>query len=81
MKDTVITAAVKRRELLIWLTCFIVANVVNITTIICYSTPWYEIFTQIGYVVVMSVLLYVLTIVVRVVWFVVRRLTSSEEKH
>ena len=81
MKDTVITAAVKRRELWIWLTCFIVANVVNITTIICYSTPWYEVFTQLGYVVALSVLLYVLTIVVRVVWFVVRRLTSHGENH
>lgn len=81
MKDTVIKAAVKRRELWIWLTCFIVANVVNITTIICYSTPWYEAFTQLGYVVALSVLLYVLTIVVRVVWFVVRRLTSHGEKH
>ena len=81
MKDTVITAAVKRRELWIWLTCFIVANVVNITTIICYSTPWYEVFTQLGYVVALSVPLYVLTIVVRVVWFVVRRLTSHGEKH
>ena len=57
------------------------ANVVNISTIICYATPWYEIFTQLGYVVVLSVMLYVLTIVVRIVWFVVRRLTSSEEKH
>lgn len=81
MKDTVITAAVKRRELWIWLTCFIAANVVNITTIICYSTPWYEVFTQLGYVVALSVLLYVLTILVRVVWFVVRRLTSHGEKH
>ena len=81
MKDTVIKAAVKRRELWIWLTCFIVANVVNITTIICYSTTWYEVFTQLGYVVALSVLLYVLTIVVRVVWFVVRRLTSHGEKH
>lgn len=81
MKDTVIKAAVKRRELWIWLTCFIVANVVNITTIICYSTPWYEVFTQLGYVVALSVLLYVLTIVVRVVWSVVRRLTSHGEKH
>lgn len=81
MKDTVIKAAVKRRELWIWLTCFIVANEVNITTIICYSTPWYEVFTQLGYVVALSVLLYVLTIVVRVVWFVVRRLTSHGEKH
>ncbi len=80
MKDTVITAAVKRRELWIWLTCFIVANVVNITTIICYATPWYEIFTQLGYVTVLSVLLYVLTVVVRLVWYAVRRIAPSEDK-
>lgn len=80
MKDTVITVAVKRRELWIWLTCFIVSNMVNITTIICYTTPWYEIFTQLGYVTVMSVLLYALTVVARLVWYVVRRLTSSEDK-
>lgn len=80
MKDTVITVAVKRRELLIWLTCFIVSNLVNITTIIFYTTPWYEIFTQLGYVTVMSVLLYALTVVARLVWYVVRRLTSSEDK-
>lgn len=78
MKDTVITAAVKRREMWIWLICFIVANVVNVTTIICYATPWYEIFTQLGYVTVLSVLLYVLTVVARVIWFLVRRFTSSE---
>ena len=81
MKDTVITAAVKRRELWIWLTCFIVANVVNVATIICYATPWYEIFTQLGYVTVLSVMLYVLTVVVRVIWFLVRRFTSSEGGH
>lgn len=81
MKDTVITAAVKRRELWIWLACFVAANVVNITTIICYATPWYEIFTQLGYVTVMSVLLYVLTVVVRLAWLVVRKLASSGERN
>lgn len=81
MKDTVITAAVKRRELWIWLICFIVANVVNVISIICFATPWYEIFTQLGYVTVLSVSLYLLTVAARLIWFVVRRFMSSEGKH
>ena len=56
MKDTVITAAVKRRELKIWLACFVVANIINWAAIIKFQAPWYEIFTQIGYVVVTSAL-------------------------
>ena len=29
MKDSIITAEVKRRELIIWLICFAIANVVD----------------------------------------------------
>ena len=48
MKDTVISAAVKRRELKIWLVCFLVANIINWVAIIKFGTPWYEVFTQVG---------------------------------
>ena len=54
MKDTVITADVKRRELWTLLACFVVANVVNWVAIIKFATPWYEVFSQIGYVVAYS---------------------------
>ena len=77
MKDTVISAAVKRRELKIWLVCFIVANIVNWAAIIKYQTPWYEIFTQIGYVVVSSLLLYGLLLLVRIVYKILRRLSAK----
>ena len=77
MKDTVISAAVKRRELKIWLVCFIVANIVNLTAIIKYQTPWYEIFTQIGYVVVSSLLLYGLLLLVRIAYKILRRLSAK----
>ena len=77
MKDTVISAAVKRRELKIWLVCFIVANVVNWAAIIKYQTPWYEIFTQIGYVVVSSLLLYGLLLLVRIAYKILRRLSAK----
>lgn len=81
MKDTVITAAAKRRELKIWLACFIVAFVVNVAAIIYFVTPWYEIFTQLGYVVVLSVSFYVLTVAARLIWFGIRRITSAEAKN
>ena len=77
MKDTVISAAVKRRELKIWLVCFIVANVVNWAAIIKYQTPWYEIFTQIGYVVVSSLLFYGLLLLVRIAYKILRHLSAK----
>ena len=77
MKDTVISAAVKRRELKSWLVCFIVANIVNWAAIIKYQTPWYEIFTQIGYVVVSSLLLYGLLLLVRIAYKILRRLSAK----
>lgn len=74
MKDTIITASMKRRELIIWLVCFVVANVVNVATIIKFQTSWLEIFTQIGYVVVLSLMLYGLVAVVRIAWHLFRAL-------
>ena len=68
MKDTIISADVKRRELKIWLACFIIANITNWAAIIKFQTSWLEIFTQIGYVVITSLVLYALVLVVRLAW-------------
>ncbi len=76
MKDTVISARVKRREITIWLVCFAVANIVNWAAIIRFSTPWYEVFTQLGYVTVTSLLLYGLVMLLRIAWYVLRRISK-----
>ncbi|MBQ1253462.1 MAG: hypothetical protein IIY05_03870 [Alistipes sp.] len=73
MKDTIITAQMKRRELMLWLACFAVANVVNWVTIIKFATPWYEVFTQLGYVVVLSFVIYALIGMVRLAWWILNR--------
>lgn len=65
MKDTVFTAAGKRRQLRILLACFIAANLINIGAIAAYGTRWVEVFTQIGYVVCITVVLYAAVFVVR----------------
>ncbi len=77
MKDTIISADVKRRELKIWLACFVVANIINWAAIIKFQTPWYEIFTQMGYVVVSSLLLYGLLLLVRIAWRIIRALLGK----
>ena len=77
MKDTVITADVKRRELWILLACFAVANVINWVAIIKFATPWYEVFSQIGYVVVTTCILYILLWVLRLGWSLLKYLTRK----
>ena len=77
MKDTVISAATKRRELIIWLVCFVVPNIINWPAIIKFQSPWYEVFTQIGYVVVTSLLIYGLLLLVRIAWRIVQRLLDK----
>jgi hypothetical protein len=77
MKDTIITAQVKRRELWILLVCFLVANIFNVVAIIRFSTPWYEVFTQIGYVVVTSLVIYALIAVLRIAFKVYKLITRK----
>ena len=77
MKDTVITAQAKKRELWILLACFVVANVTNWVAIIRFSAPWYEVFTQIGYVVVTSLVIYALIAVLRIAFKVYKLITRK----
>ncbi len=73
MKDTIITARAKRRELWVALGCFVAAFLVNLGAIIRYGTPWYELFSQLGYVVCLAVGFYVLTWIVRGIVRIFRR--------
>lgn len=77
MKDTVITARVKKRELWILLACFVVANITNWVAIIRFSAPWYEVFTQIGYVVVTTLVIYALIAVLRIAFKVYKLITRK----
>lgn len=77
MKDTVITAQAKKRELWILLACFVVANITNWVAIVRFSAPWYEVFTQIGYVVVTTLVIYVLIAVLRIAFKVYKLITRK----
>jgi hypothetical protein len=77
MKDTIITARAKKRELWILLACIVVANITNWVAIIRFSAPWYEVFTQIGYVVVTSLVIYALIAVLRIAFKVYKLITRK----
>ncbi len=65
MKEIVITTIKLKKELLIFLGCFAAGFLTNVGAIIGYGRPWVELFSQIGYVVAVSVVLYVLLLFLR----------------
>jgi hypothetical protein len=73
-KDTVITARQKKLELTIYLLCFASALIFNIIGIIKYNTPAKEIYTQLHIVFLVSVFFYLLTIIIRLIYFGIRKL-------
>ena len=72
MKDTLVTARRKKTEIITALVCFALAFLLNIVCIIVYKTPFKEVFTQIGYIVVISVALYVIWTAIRLLVWLIR---------
>ena len=62
-----------RREFIIWLIAFLFSNLLNVYGIIHYKTNWIELFTQLGYVFVMSLLIYFLVALIRLVVDIIRK--------
>ena len=78
MKDLVISSKRLKKEILIIAICFIVASIINIISVIIYKTPWYEIFTQVGYVIVITLILYLFIIIVRLFVSLDRRIVIKK---
>ncbi|MCD8166242.1 MAG: hypothetical protein LUE93_09045 [Bacteroides sp.] len=72
MKDTVITARRKKRELITLLICFIIANLVNLYAIFAYDTSVKELFTSLGYVIVLALFLYGIWCLVRLAFYALK---------
>ena len=73
MKDTLITAHRKLVELKTAGVCLLLAVLLNIGCIIYYHTPFYEVFTQIGYTVVIALGFYVIWTAIRLVVWLFRK--------
>ncbi|PKQ64249.1 hypothetical protein BZG02_05350 [Labilibaculum filiforme] len=67
MKDIVKKKAVLKRELIIFIVALIIAFALNMYSIIAYQTPWTELITSLGFVVIFALLFYLVALVVRLV--------------
>jgi len=78
MKDLVISGKVIRRELFILLGCLLAAVGVNIYSIIRFKTPFYEVFTQIGYTLIAMVTILFAVSLIRVIVFILKRVFEGK---
>jgi fumarate reductase subunit C len=65
MKDIVIKSGTVKKELSVFLVCFIFAFLVNVFAINQAGTLWRELFTQLGYVIVIALIVYLLLALLR----------------
>ena len=79
MKDIVFTKRRQKKELVIFGACFAIAFLMNVISIIVYKTPWYEVFTQIGYVFVIAIVLYLLLAIVRSIIRLIKNLNKKRK--
>jgi len=77
MKDIVIKWKWVRRELLVILACYLLANLANIASVIYYKTSWNEVLTAQEFVLYLSEWFYIITIVGRLVYFGIRHLLKK----
>lgn len=77
MKDIVISGKAVKREFVVALGCFAAVFTVNVAAVIMYVRPWVEIFTQIGYVFVIAVVIYVILLMFRVLYQIIRILIKK----
>lgn len=76
MKDTIITVERKKAEIRTFGICFLLANLVNIYAIIAYATSIKEVVTQIGYVFLLAVVLYLLRSILLIVYILVKKIIN-----
>ena len=80
MKDTLITARRKRKELFSWLICFVIANLLNLYAIITYKTSYSELLTSIFYVIIFSCILYIVWVCLRILCHGIKLLIHSKSR-
>lgn len=77
-RDTTISAAVKKKELIIFLFCFLGAYVLNVIGIIQHQSPAKELITQLHVVLLVALVIYGIVVVLRILYHLVSRLWNRK---
>lgn len=65
MKDIIIKNSTLKREIIIWIISLVIAIAINIYAILKYNASWTELLTQIPVMILISVLIYFVTLIAR----------------
>lgn len=74
MKDIHISVKRQKLEIKIFCACILLACLMNIISILCYQTEWSELWTQSLWMLVIACVLYGLSVLLRLLYYGVRRL-------
>jgi len=74
MKDIIISSKQQKKELCILCCCFAFSFLLNIIAIIIYRTNWSEAFTQLGYVFMITIVLYLLIVFIRIFIYLIKKI-------
>lgn len=80
LKNRTITAERQRTELKVWAACFLFAFLLNVFSIIFYKTELKELYTQLFWVLALSMVVYVLVVLVRVLFALVYKSFSKRKR-
>ena len=73
LRDTTITAVQKKRELIIFLVCFLAAYLLNVIGIIQHKSPAKELITQLHVVLLVAGVFYGTVILLRALYYLISR--------
>ena len=82
MNDIIIKAKHVRREIIYFLSCVLIMEIVNAFSIYTYKGKWIELIMSIGYVCVATIALYIFIAIIRfMVYTVSKRLIRRKNKN
>lgn len=73
MKDIIITSKIIKREIYVWVCALIAAQLMNVYAIVKFDTQWRELYSQLGYILMLSIVLYLLIALLRFVLNSIRK--------
>lgn len=73
MKDIIITSKIIKREIYVWVCALIAAQLMNVYAIVKFETQWRELYSQLGYILMLSIVLYLLIALLRFVLNSIRK--------
>lgn len=80
MKDIIISGGRQRNEITILVLCFLCAVGLNAYSIITFNTSWIELFSQIGWTMVITMVFYAAIIVLRIIFYLLRRVFGRKRR-